>query len=59
MVLLAAKHWLVGSDKYHLQHSQMVVVACSWQYVEKGCELVSLRQCEQALRVCFQASGFS
>ena len=25
MVLLAAEHWLVGSDKYRLQHSQMNV----------------------------------
>ena len=59
MVLLAAEHWLVGSDKYRLQHSQMNIVVCSSQYGEKGREVVSLRQCEQALRVCFQVSGYS
>ena len=59
MVLVAAEHWLVGSDKYRLQHSQMNIVACSCQYGAKGREVVSLRQCEQALRVCFQGSGYS
>ena len=59
MVLLAAEHWLVGSDKNHLQHSQMNIVACLCQYGEKGCKVVSLRQCEQALRLCFQVSGYS
>ena len=29
MVLLAAEHWLVGSDKYRLQHGQMNIIACS------------------------------
>ena len=59
MVLLAAEHWLVGSDKYRLQNSQMSVGACSCQYIEKGRRVVSLRQCDQALRVCFQVSGYS
>ena len=58
-MVLAAERWLLGSDEYRLQHSQMVNVACSYQYVEKGRELVCLRQCEQALRVCFQVSGYS
>ena len=42
MVLLAAQHWLVGSDKYRLQHSQMKIVACSCHDGEKGRKVVSL-----------------
>ena len=42
MVLLAAEHWLVGSDKYRLQDSQMNIIACSCtcQYGEKGHKVV-------------------
>ena len=28
MALLAAEHWLVGSDKYRLEHSQMNIIPC-------------------------------
>ena len=42
MVLLAAEHWLVGSDKYRLQHSQMNIIACLCQYGEKGRKVVGL-----------------
>ena len=59
MVLLAAEHWLVGSDKYRLQHSQTNIIACLCQYGEKGRKVVSLRQCGQTLRVRFQVSGYS
>ena len=41
MVPLAAEHWLVGSDKYHLQHSQRNIIACSCQYGEKGRKVFS------------------
>ena len=41
MVLLAAEHWLVGSDKYRPQHSQMNIIVCSCQYGEKVREAVT------------------
>ena len=59
MVLLAAQHWLVGSNKYRLQHSQMNIIACSCHDGEKGRKVVSLWQCGQTLRVRFQVSGYS
>ena len=59
MVLLAAQHWLVGSDKYRLQHSQMNIIACSCHDGEKGRKVVSLWKCGQTLRAHFQVSGYS
>ena len=59
MVLLAAQHWLVGSDKYRLQHSQMNIIACSCHDGERGRKVVSLWQSGQTLRVRFQVSGYS
>ena len=51
MVLLAAQHWLVGSDKYRLQHSQMNIIACSCHDGEKGRKVVSIWQCGHCLHV--------
>ena len=40
--VLAAQDWLVGSDKYRLQHSQMNIIACSCHDGEEGRKVVSL-----------------
>ena len=42
MVLVAAERWLVGSDKYRLQRSQMAIVACPCQYVERERDIACL-----------------